>query len=435
MRDIAIVTMIFGCVPVILRYPFAGVLVWAWISVGVPHQEAWGFSRSIPLNLIVAAATIGAWMFSKQEHKLPPTHFIYWTFIVFLLWVTFNSFFAQDPHWSWEFWDRCWKTVFLGLFAAAMATNKVRLHALIWVMVVSLFYYGVKGGAFTLITGGHFHVLGPPNSFIGDNNCLALALLMALPLANYLRLQTQKRWLSIGILVSMGFTVISIIGSYSRGALLGLAAVCLAGLFRTKHRFLYLALIAVLVVPAFQFMPETFHERVQSISSAGTDESFQGRVSAWEVAFYCARDYFPFGAGFYGPQRHAIYNHYLPGEIAHAAHSIYFQVLGEHGFIGLAIYLVLIASAFITASRIRKMTRGVPGLEWNYQMASMIQVSLLAFCVGGAALSLAYYDVFILNVALLLPLLKIARETVAEKKLVTDPNLKTGISCALPAPA
>lgn len=431
MRDIALVIVIFGCVPVILRYPFAGVLVWTWISIGVPHQEAWGFSRSIPLNLIVAAATIGGWYFSK-DRKLPPMHFIYWTFLLFLVWVTFDSFFAPDPAWSWQYWDRCWKTIFLGFFAAAMATNKVRVHALVWVMVISLFYYSVKGGVFTLQSGGQFHVLGPPNSYIGDNNCLALAILMVLPFANYLRLQSRQKWLAIGTLAAMILSVVSIVGSYSRGAYLGLAAVALVGLFRTKRWFLYLALVVALAVPVYNFMPESFHERVNSISDAKNDASFQGRLDAWEVAYKVAIDRFPMGAGFYGPQRHAIFHHYLPGVEAHAAHSIYFQVLGEHGFVGLAIYLALIAAAFLTAARLRKLTRGVPELEWNYQLASMIQVSLVAFCVGGAALSLAYYDVFIMEVTLLLPLMKIARDTVAVNEKAKEAR---HLTTAAPVPA
>jgi probable O-glycosylation ligase (exosortase A-associated) len=432
MRDIALVIIIFGCVPVILRYPFAGVLIWTWISIGVPHQEAWGFSRSIPLNLVVAAATIGAWYFSK-DRKLPPAHFIYWTFIFFLLWVTFDAFFALDPTWSWQFWDRCWKTIFLGFFAAAMATNKVRVHALVWVMVISLFYYGVKGGVFTLQTGGQFHVVGPPNSYIGDNNCLALALLMALPFANYLRLQSRQKWLAMGTLAAMLLTVVAVIGSYSRGAYLGLVAVALVGLFRTKRWFLYIALVVAVAVPVYNFMPESFHERVQSISDAKNDASVQGRLDAWEVAYKVAIDHFPMGAGFYGPQRHAVFHQYLPNTEAHAAHSIYFQVLGEHGFVGLAIYLVLIAAAFVTASRLRKLTRGIPELEWNYQLASMIQISLVAFCVGGAALSLAYYDVFIMEVALLLPLMKIARETVAVNKKAKKQTQP--LAAAAPVPA
>jgi len=415
MRDIALVTVIFGTLPVILRYPFAGVLIWTWISIGVPHQEAWGFSRSVPLNLVVAAATMGAWYFSK-DRKLPPTHFIYWTFIVFLLWVTFDSFFAADTTWSWQYWDRCWKTIFLAFFVAAMATNKVRIHALVWVVVISLFYYGVKGGVFTLQAGGTWHVFGPPNSYIGDNNCLALALLMVLPFANYLRTQTREKWLSWGTLIAMIFTVISVVGSYSRGALLGLAAIAVVGLFRTKRWFVYIVLVGALAYPVYNFMPESFHERVQTISDAKNDASFQGRLAAWQVAYDVAVDHFPMGAGFYGPQRDAIFHRYLPGEEAHAAHSIYFQVLGEHGFLGLAIYLALIVAVFVTAARIRKITRGIPELEWNYQLVSMIQVSLVAFCVGGAALSLAYYDVFFVGAILLLPLAKIARETVAARE-------------------
>lgn len=426
MRDIAIVIAIFGSIPIIMRYPFAGILVWTWVAVAVPHQEAWGFSQSVPLNLVVAAVTILAWFFTK-EHRLPPPRVIYWLFIVFLLWVTFGSFFAFRPSWSWQFWDRCWKTMFLGLFAAAMTNSKVRLHALVWVLVISLFYYGVKGGAFTLLTGGKFHVLGPPKSPIGDNNTLALALLMSLPLANYLRMQTRQKWLQYGILVAMGLTVVAIVGSYSRGALLGLAAVVAAGIMRTRRRVLYFALCAALIIPVFNFMPEAFHERVQTISQAGQDASFMGRVHAWEVAFYCAIDHFPVGAGFYGPQLDAVFHIYRPDETSHAAHSIYFQVLGEHGFIGLAIYLMLIAAAFISSNRVRNMSRDISELRWAYEMASMFQISLVAFCVGGAALSMAYYDVFFVVVALLLPLEEIVRSTVAARNAPSAERAEFGM--------
>ena len=39
---------------------------------------------------------------------------------------------------------------------------------------------------------------------------------------------------------------------------------------------------------------------------------------------------------------------------------------------------------------------------WQHRLARMIQTSLLAFFVGGAALSMAYYDLFVI-LALLLP--------------------------------
>ncbi|MBN9556931.1 MAG: hypothetical protein J0I26_05310, partial [Alphaproteobacteria bacterium] len=54
--------------------------------------------------------------------------------------------------------------------------------------------------------------------------------------------------------------------------------------------------------------------------------------------------------------------------------------------------------------------RNKPELNWAHDLASMIQLVLVVFCVAGAALSMAYYDVFILCVAVLLPLQEIVRK-------------------------
>jgi probable O-glycosylation ligase (exosortase A-associated) len=156
------------------------------------------------------------------------------------------------------------------------------------------------------------------------------------------------------------------------------------------------------------FMPDSFYERLYSINSYSSDASVQGRFTAWQVAFDYARDHFPFGAGFYAPQLGKIYNLYFPDEMPHAAHSIYFQVLGEQGFAGLAIYLVIIAAAFWKCGRIMRACGADPELQWVRELASMIQLSLLVFCISGAALSMAYYDVFIICTAMLLPLSQLA---------------------------
>ena len=108
------------------------------------------------------------------------------------------------------------------------------MYALVWIIVISLFYYGVKGGLFTIATGGHFHVLGPAASIIGDNNQLALALLMTLPFANFLRGQVADKRIAWILLAGIVLTLISIIGSYSRGAIVGLGALSLFMLFRTR---------------------------------------------------------------------------------------------------------------------------------------------------------------------------------------------------------
>jgi probable O-glycosylation ligase (exosortase A-associated) len=249
---------------------------------------------------------------------------------------------------------------------------------------------------------------------INDNNHLAVALLMSLPLAQYLRNQTVDRHVRLALLAGMIVTVIAVIGTYSRGALVGLAALGLLGLLRMKHRFAYIAVAGILIAFTVHFMPTKYFDRMNtmnSVESVQSDQSVHGRLVAWQVAYFVARDRFPFGAGFYGPQLARVFQSYFPNERNHAAHSIYFQVLGEHGFIGLGIYLSILAAAFFKLAQIIRAGRRQIGKRWAADLGVGLQASLIVFCVSGAALSLAYYDLFVIIVCLLVPVWQMARET------------------------
>src|SRR3546814_11553251 len=100
----------------------------------------------------------------------------------------------------------------------ALMYKRERLQALIWIIVVSLGYFGAKGGLFTIVGGGTSHVWGPPGSFIADNNALAMALVMVLPLVRYLQIQTESKLIRLGLYGLMILIGFSIIGSQSRGA-------------------------------------------------------------------------------------------------------------------------------------------------------------------------------------------------------------------------
>jgi putative inorganic carbon (hco3(-)) transporter len=414
MRDIALIAIVFIGVIWTLRYPYVGILLWTWITLMVPQQLGFGFAQSFPINLIVAIVTVGAWITSK-ERKLPPVDATFILLCLFLIWITINGFQAVDASVSWPLWDRTWRIIALAILIAILATNRVRIHALILVMVLSLFYFGVKGGLFTLMTGGHFQVGGPPNSTIGDNNQLALALLMILPLANYLRIQTANPFVSRLLFVAMILTFFSVVGSYSRGGFVALAVMVIVSALRAKKKWLYPLVAGALVYCAYQFMPQSYFDRIHTIQNAQADESFQGREDAWHVAYAYAKDNFPFGAGFSGPEQPQIFNKYLPDRATHAAHSIFFQVLGDNGFVGLAIYLLLLAVMFWNSIVIRHRTRKIPELSWMFDLSGMLQLTLIAFCVGGAALSFAYYDVLFIAAALF----SVMRVLVDERLAVT----------------
>jgi probable O-glycosylation ligase (exosortase A-associated) len=164
-------------------------------------------------------------------------------------------------------------------------------------------------------------------------------------------------------------------------------------LWLKSQRRLRLGLLLLLAVPpAVAFMPDKWTERMDTINTYEEDGSVQGRFNAWWMAYNLAKDR-PIGGGFevITPE---LFARYAPHpEDLHAAHSIYFQVLGEHGFVGLGLYLLLGLMTWRAGSWIVRNATRQPEYQWASSLATMIQVSLIGFSVGGAFLSLLYFDV------------------------------------------
>jgi probable O-glycosylation ligase (exosortase A-associated) len=401
-----------------------------------PQRQVSGFLGGQPVNSIIAGATLLGWVVST-ERKSWSSDLTPWLLLIFVVWFSFNSIFATDQLRSWQYWNliiRIFIFTFLVLF---IINTKVRIHALVWALVVSVGYYGVKGGVFTLANGGSYTAIGPPDTMITDNNQLGLAVVMLLPLVVYLRAHTRMPLIQTGLAAALGFMILMVLGTKSRGAAISLAVTLGYFLLRSKNRIIYAVAAVFLVGAALSFMPASYFERLDTINNLDADGSFQGRVTAWRVAILVAIDRFPFGAGFYAPQVASIYNSYFPGERPHAAHSIYFQVLGEHGFIGLAIYILILLYAIYNTFVIMWQCRGKPELLWAYDLANMTQVCLVGFYVGGAALSLAYYDAFLLMVALMSTLRTLTAPATARRVISMEagriPN-QPRYSRPLPAP-
>jgi len=434
MRELLLYAAVLMGLIATLRYPFSGILMWTWFTCMQPHQEAFGSAHGERINLVIAIVTILAWLFSK-ERKIPRIDATLVLIFAFLVWVTINGFFAVSPEWSWPIWDRTWKTIALGLFVSVAATSKIRAHALVWSIAVSLLYYGIKGGIFTILTGGHNHVVGPPNSYIGDNNQLAVATLMVLPLINYLRLNSSNLFVSWGLLAATIISTFSILGSYSRGAFIALGGLGVVAWTRTRRWFLYPFAIAIVLVPALYFMPHEYFDRLSTIGPSDPDGSFHGRVLAWQVAYKYAVEHFPFGYGFSGSELSVVFNRYFPGEPTHAAHSIFFEVLGDNGFVGLGLYIAILAITFFNCAKIRNATRGNEEFSWAFDLAGMIQLALFVFCLGGSLLSMAYYDVFFILIGLVSAMRGILSEAGLEKARSNQKFYVPQPSVALPSRA
>ena len=401
MRDLALFALLLGILPLIVRAPIVGVMAWIWISLFNPQREVYGFLSGANLNFIIAAATIFAWAISK-ERKTAPANLMPLLMGAFIAWTCVTTYFALVPEHAQDLLVRTIKTAVLLVAVAAIANTKSRIQAVVWAVAVSLAYFSVKGGGFVVISGGSHRVYGPPNSMIADNNQLGLALVMLLPLLYYLRATTKARLVRLACLGVMILTFIAIIGTYSRGALLAVGAMVAMLALRSRTGLLTLAVAAGLVVYAPKVLPAAWMERMSTIQGMEADNSFAGRIEAWKTSFNVAMHRVT-GGGFSSIEHDWVAQAYpISGGLpfGRAAHSVYFQVLGDHGFIGLGLYLAMLGAALLNTAMTLGATRGRPELRWANQLARMLQVSIIAYLVGGAALSMAYYDGFLVIVVL-----------------------------------
>jgi probable O-glycosylation ligase (exosortase A-associated) len=398
MRDLALTLTLVVLIPLALRFPFAGVYLWAWLSLMNPHRLAYGFAQDLPFNMVVAIITLLGYVLAGNAVKFKFTT-VTALILVFSLWISLTTAFAPVPDATTPLWERNIKTMLLVLVVSAVITNQIKIHGMVWVIAISLGYFGIKGGAFMALTGGNYIVFGPVNSMIEDNNGLALALILTLPLMNYLRLHTQHRLLRLCVIAGMILTLAAVIGSYSRGGFIAMAAMLGFLWLKSRAKAVTATLAIMAVLTTAYLMPQKYMDRLGTINELSEDTSFQGRLDAWEVALRTAMDR-PFGAGFDGPRQEQIWMNYLPEAKPRASHSIYFMVLGEHGFVGLFLYLIVCFAAWRKLARTLKLVKGRPELLWAHDLAAAFQVSMVGFLVGGAALPMAYYDGFLLIVVL-----------------------------------
>ncbi len=193
MRDIALLLFMVCAIPAAFIHPVYGVYLWTWLSVMNPHRLTWGFSVDLPFAMFTALATLIGLVVTKDKRRWPiaaPTVAL----ALFLAWMTLAYPFALFPDQEFDMWNKVMKIQIMTLVAAALVVEREHVKRLVWVLVISLGFYGVKGGIFTIMTAGAQRVWGPSGTFIEGNNEIALALIIAIPLMWYLFEVTTTRW-------------------------------------------------------------------------------------------------------------------------------------------------------------------------------------------------------------------------------------------------
>jgi len=418
MRDPVLFLIIVVWIPIIFWRPWTGILAWYWVGLMAPHGLCWGFMRTFPIAMAVGVPALISLFLAKDRRPVPFTREIVMT-IVFLLDITMTSIFAVYPEGAWDQWQKIMKIVLVSLITPMLIYGEKRVLALIFVVTFSVGYYGFKGGIFAITTGGSNMVLGPPGSYLQGNTFIGLAMIMVLPLLFISARLVYHRWVDfsgtwfdkwtrpIGLMLYGGFwlTVIAILVTYSRGALLGLLAIAPFLFLKMRYKWLMIVMAFIVFGVVGVAAPDRLVARWKTIETYEEDQSAMQRIQAWGANFNMALarpltgmgmsnaslgyDWWRQYVNFDGTWQHVL-----------SAHSLYFQILGQHGFLGLGIYLTMIGFTFFTLNKIRRTALQTTGKIWLKEYAWAIQLSLLGFLTAGAFIDVAYFTLVYALIAL-----------------------------------
>jgi putative inorganic carbon (HCO3(-)) transporter len=401
-RDLAIVAIVCGSLPLILFRPYFGLMVYCWLAYMRPQDMAWGMSRVLPLSQWVAIAMVFGIVLALGREKLVTVRPQTILLTLLGLWISVTVLTAVRPEVSQVVYGHYWKGILIALLTTGLVRDRKRFRLLLLLVVFSLGFLGAKRGLFGLLRGGVRYNDGP-GGFIADNNSFALVLNMMVPLLVGVALVDKDRRVRIAAAVTAGLCVPTILFTFSRGGLLTLCLVSMLLVWRSRRRWLVAGLmgLAFLGVAAFSSsqLAEQYKERAESITDYQDDRSALGRLNAWQTSWNVFLDYPIFGVG--PDNLVVVFARYAPDpENFHVAHNAYFQVLAECGLPALLFFVGSLGAALLQMQRLRR-AAPTPDVE---VMARMFQITLLAYMTGSLFLNTAYneliYELIALTVCL-----------------------------------
>lgn len=429
MRDLMMFAVMLGMVPMAIMNGFIAFLLWVYTNLLSPHIYLYGFMISFRYAFVFAALALGSLALGRLKDRgkfLVDKSTV--LLMLFIAHTVTSSLLAWDSNPAIEFrLEYFIKGMVLAVVAPFFLNTRWRIHLTMMVLVAGLGFHGVVDGLKMITSGGSHIVYGIPRSTLSDNNLYALGMVMLLPLTLYMAKYSTHQWVRWGFLGTFGLCVMTILGSNSRGGFLALAILGIWYWVTSPRKLLSTLFVVIVAVGVVQFAPDRWFDRIETIKDADQDNSFLGRVAAWKVSVNIANDNPFFGAGFDATQVNSIWERYkyddnfidivIPTEMGFkAAHSNYFQVMGDLGYVGLIIFLALLGSAFLTRWEVKALSKkSKRDVTWAVDLATAINLSLVAFMAGGAGVSLAYFELAHLEIVMLSVIRRLLLEQAAQE--------------------
>jgi putative inorganic carbon (HCO3(-)) transporter len=421
MRDLAFVGYIAFIMLMAFKRPFLFTLVYAYIDIVSPQRLSYFLLNSIPLSLILFAFAFLGFIISdeKNDVRVSPRWFL---LILLLGYCGYTTTVAAEPVAAFEKWNWVWKALVFASFLPLTLRTKLRIEATILTMVLCASALIVTGGIKTAAGGGGYGsliILIDDNSGLFEGSIISCVAITIIPLILWLTKHGtvfKPDWKVRVYAAALIFACLLIpVGTQARTGIVCIAVLGILLLRYTRHRLLYLGAVALIGLITIPFLPSSFTQRAETIKNYKADESASTRLAVWAWTWEYVKEH-PMGGGFdvyrQNRIRYEITNVEQPGEApasdvkeivdeGRAFHSSYFEMLGEQGFPGLIMWLIIHLGGVWRMEAISRMyrKRNKPEEAWVAPLATALQSSQIIYLVGSLFVGIAFQTFFYMLIA------------------------------------
>jgi probable O-glycosylation ligase (exosortase A-associated) len=419
LRLILVLGMVVVGVAYAVRHPFYALLFYLWNAYFRPEYWVWDNSLISVLHISYVAAVLVVGSTLLRRDAVPqgvPFGSGFALVVVFTAQALLSTLASDYREYAWPYLIEFVKVVVIVGFIVALVDDLAKLRALLLVIAFSMGFEGAKQGWAELVRHPG-SINDNPIPYLGDNNGVAVGMLMLAPLLVALASTTMSAWertLHRFVLFGVLYRGIT---TYSRGGFLSCLALACVYWLRSHHKVRALLALCLASALALPLLPDAFWERMHTILTFEQtgEESAVGRLHFWRVAAAMANDRPLTGVGFNA--YNAAYDRYdwLRGAFGYgrSVHSTWFGVLAETGYVGFSLYVAVFLHALWNCQRVRRL-RSISDTHAELAAyAIAIEISLVVYFVGGTFLPLQYSEMAWHFVGLSVVVVNIARRLLA----------------------
>lgn len=414
-------------------------LGYIWTTLFRVQEVSYSLLGSIPFQFAFAIAT--ALSYTLTDRRYPPHLTGGIVLLCFLAaWITATTSWAEVPAEAWPKWDWAFKTICFAIAVPYLFRSRIQIESVLLVTIIAISASAIAVAVKVMISGGSYGAslgLASDNTGLAESSTLAVVSVMMIPLILFLK--RHGLIFPTHAIVRVGFWMLAILfgiaalGSYARSGLIALAALGLVLWFRSQRRIVYGLVLAAGVAISLPFASEAWFARMSTIGSYEADPSAMGRIAVWTWTIEYALRH-PLGGGFNSFLINTYTMELEDGKTmeikAKAFHSIYFEILGEHGFVGLAIFAFLILNFFGNTHYVIKRSFSRPGLAWAIDFARALRATMVVYLCGGAFIGVAFQPYFYILIGLGISLQQYVFRALAERptllgRVVSSPTTRT----------